>query len=253
MYRYALILAVFAGSGTVFAQAGPQRVSLSLPRESSSCALLAVLSQARIAQGGDAWDDLRTLRTQGVLRTTAMQGRFESLDDARSGRHRDRYDLGELRGENGFDGKRVWTRDPLGATRIETASAPRAAAINEAWRRSHSYWTAYRRGAMRCMGRRDEAGGTFYVIRVQPRGGSEFEMWVDRSTGLFDRIVERIGAETLTTWFSDYRDVQGLRLPFALRVANGAPQYDQLYIIERIDVDVPVDAASFAIPAKPRR
>lgn len=62
------------------------------------------------------------------------------------------------------------------------------------------------------------------------------------------RIVEPVGGETLTTFLSDYRDVRGLKLPFALRVVNGDPKYDQLYIIASVDVDVAIETASFAVP-----
>jgi hypothetical protein len=181
-----------------------------------------------------------------------LRGSFESLDDVMTGRHHDRYEMGTLHGENGFDGETAWIIDPAGEAQLVRSRRARAAAYNEAWRRSQSFWSARRAGRMRDLGVRRDAAGRYRIIEATPAQGQAFQIWVNLASGLFDRIVEPLGDELLTTYLSEYRTVQGLQLPFRLRVSNGDPKYDQLYIIEFIDVDVAVDESAFAVPAGAR-
>ena len=208
-----------------------------------------VMARAKLAQGGSHWDALRSIYTTGELQTTALHGPFRSLDDLQTGRHHDRYNLGYAKGDNGFDGVRAWSVDASGKAHETLDAEARAVVMNEAWRRSYSFWNARRPGSLAYVARRTESKCRFDVVRATPEGGRPFEIWVDVATGLFDRFVEASHGETLTTFLSDYRDVRGVKLPFALRVANGAAKYDQLYIIQDIAINVPIDASDFAMPS----
>jgi hypothetical protein len=211
-------------------------------------AVRRLMLRAKAAQGGERWDQLKSLRIEGELRTSALRGSFEAVDDALTGRHRDRYEMGVLRGENGFDGQQAWTIDPAGDAHIMRDAVSRGAAFNEAWRRSYSFWSARRAGRMRDLGERRDGSGHYRAVQATPEEGRPFEIWVNQDSGLFDRIVEPLGDEVLTTYLSEYRSVQGLQLPFKMRVSNGDPKYDQLYIIEFVDIDFAIDATTFAVP-----
>jgi hypothetical protein len=89
------------------------------------------------------------------------------------------------------------------------------------------------------------------VLRITPRDGRPFELWVDAASGLFDRVVENDGTQTLTTHMSDYREVEGLKVPFAVRTGNGTERYDQRITVDSIVFNQPVEAAAFAMPAPP--
>ena len=94
---------------------------------------------------------------------------------------------------------------------IQGADAPREAAVNEAYRRSHAYW--YRRpratAKIEYAGEAPDGARKLHVLRVVPDGGRPFDMWIDAKTFLIDRIAERNARELRTTFFSDYRPVAG--------------------------------------------
>jgi hypothetical protein len=126
--------------------------------------------------------------------------------------------------------------------------------VDEAYRRSVSYWYPGRhKAAISDSGEQKEGGRTFRVLRITPEGGRPFDLWLDAATLLADRTVERRSNELHTTHFSGYRTVEGIKLPFASLETNGEPKYDQSVVIESIEVN-PVRreslAARFAPPER---
>jgi hypothetical protein len=116
------------------------------------------------------------------------------------------------------------------------------------------------RGSTRARGRAPEiedGGGRregerrFSVVHITPRGGRPFELWIDVATGLVDRYAEKDATRLRTTFLSDYREVGGVRLPFAIRTTTGDPRYDDRKAVERVVLDEPLDDARFAPPPPP--
>src|SRR5439155_11893760 len=123
---------------------------------------------------------------------------------------------------------------------------------NEAYRRSLSYWYKDRRpGSLEYAGPKDQGGRRFEVVRITPEGGRPFDLWIDAATFLPDHVVEKMAIETRTTYLSDYRPVEGVKVPFAVRSTNGEVRYDQLITLESIELNKPVEEATFAMPAPP--
>ena len=94
------------------------------------------------------------------------------------------------------------------------------------------------------------------VDRVRVRnGGVDVTLNLDKSTGMVHSLSftgRNMEAEIgdYTVIFSDYRDVSGLRLPFAERALfNGAPDDYLTRHIEAIAVNVPLEDAIFQPPA----
>ncbi|HBL26160.1 MAG TPA: hypothetical protein DD490_04920 [Acidobacteria bacterium] len=211
-----------------------------------------VLARAKAASGGAAWDGVRTLHSKVRLETGGLSGTAESFEDVRAGYFTDAFQLGPYTGAEGFDATGSWSQDGTGDVTRSDSGDDREGSINEAYRRSYSYWYPDRRpAALTDAGTRQEGDRTFHIVRVVPAGGRPFEMWFDAATGLHDRTVEQTAKETRTTSFSDHREVAGLRLPFRLRVTNGDPQFDQLVTYELYEVNPEIDAARLTAP-KPR-
>jgi hypothetical protein len=257
------ILAVAAASAAAGAPAAPAAPaaprSATFPASASASTApafpadaAAILARAKEATGGSRWDAIRSRLTRGALHTGGLDGTVESLSDVVSGRYVDRYALGPVHGGEGFDGRTVWTQDASGQARAEEASEARTGTANEAYRRSLAFWYPQRwPAAIEVLGRRTDAGRQLDVLRISPRDGRPFELWVDAASGLFDRVIETGGTETLTTRLSDYRAVDGLKVPFAVRTGNGTERYDQRISVESVTFNTPVEAAAFAVPAPP--
>jgi hypothetical protein len=208
-----------------------------------------VLAQAKEAAGGQAWDGVRTLHIRARIATSGLAGPAESWDDVLTGRFLDTYTLGPVSGAEGYDGKTAWSQDASGQTQTNDSGDAREGMADEAYRRSRSYWYPGRRpGTVQDAGERTDGGRSFHVLTLQPTGGRPFEMWIDAATFRIDRTVEKTAGDTRTTFFSDYRKVNGLEFAFAERTTNGEAKYDQSVTLESVEVNTPLDEARFRRP-----
>jgi hypothetical protein len=212
----------------------------------------AVLAKARQASGGEAWAKLTSTHTKLKFETSGLKGVSEGWEDLRTGRSASRFTLGPATGAEGFDGKVSWNQDTSGQVLIEDSQEARETAASAAYRTSLAYYFPDRWPAeLELLPERSEGGRHFAVLRVKPKGGRAFEMWIDSATSLIDRTVEVGAIETRTVFFSDYRAVQGVRLPHTNRSTNGEEKYDQLLTVESIELNAPLTDALFASPAPP--
>jgi Aspartyl protease/PDZ domain len=231
---------------------------------SSALAVLAAASPARPADpqaalarfkevtGGARWDAVTSVHATLAVAASGMHGRTETWDDVVRPRYLTRYQLGPLRGAEGFDGRRVWTQDTSGQVRVEEGGESREASADEAYRRSLAYWYPQRwQAKVEDGGEKVEGAHRFAVVRVTPKGGRPFDMWFDVATGLLDRTVEKAAIETRTVLFSDYRAVNGLEVPHASRSTNGDEKYDQRFTLEHVAFGEPMEAARFEPPPPP--
>ena len=211
-----------------------------------------ILAKSKQAMGGDAWDAIRTTHSVGKLATGGLTGQGESWEDNIAGHYVDRYQLGPASGAEGFDGKIVWSTDTSGQPRLEGGGEERQAAADEAYRRCFAYWFPERWPAqIEYSGEKEEQGKRFYVVRITPKDGRPFDMWIDSSTYLIDHTVEKADIETRTNYFSDYRTVNGVKVAFGGRSTNGDTKYDQFTTLEKVDYNGPVQEAMFHMPAPP--
>jgi hypothetical protein len=178
-----------------------------------------ILAKAKAAAGGVACDAIHTIQLKGKLSTGGLNGTAESLQDVLTGRYIERFQLGPASGAEGFDGTMAWSQDASGQSRAEEGGDGRLGAIDEAYRCALAYWYPQRWPAqIEDAGERDENGRRFMTLRITPKGGRPFELWIDAATMLIDRTVEKAAIETRTTFMSDYRTVGGVKMPFASRL-----------------------------------
>ncbi len=208
-----------------------------------------VLALAKRSSGGSAWDGRVSVHTVTRLALGGMDGKVESWEDLRTGRVLARVELGPISQAQGFDGRVLWEQDSSKQVRVEEGADARLGAINEAYRRTMAYWFPERgKARIEDAGRKEDQGRSFAVVRITPEGGRAFEIWVDPASHLFDRVVETGGTETRTTFYSDYRRVGGVLVPFASRSTNGRTRYDQVGAVESVEFDVPLTDGMFGAP-----
>jgi len=230
----------------------PLAALLVLPAFGQMPTAAEILSKAKQAMGGEAWDRIRTTHTKGKFKAGGLMGEGESWEDALRGRFVTRYRLGPASGAEGFDGTEVWSQDSSGQPRPEGGDDARQGAIDEAYRISFAYWFPQRWAAeVEYSGQKEENGKAFQVLRITPKGGRVFELWIDAASYVFDHTLEKQAIETRTSYFSDYRTVDGVKVPFALRSTNGNTKYDQVITVDTIEFNQPVEQAQFRMPAPP--
>ena len=190
-----------------------------------------VLTKAKAAMGGAAWDKATHLAFRGKLNTSGLKGSLEELESLRDGQSRSNYDLGSAKGAQGFDGKASWSQDQTGDVRVEPVEAP----AGRNYMTLRAYWFPDRcKATISHLGLQE---GHFHVLKIKPEGADAFELWVNGQTWLLDRVVTTSGDEMGSTFFKDYRDVAGLKLPFQIHTPKTAPAQDTLIEYEIITVN----------------
>jgi predicted aspartyl protease len=216
----------------------------------------AVLARAKAASGGDLWDAARSWRGEGTFAAGGLSGEFHTVIDLGSGRSADAYTLGSVGGADGFDGVHAWGQDPGGeVAALDTPEAVRRAR-SQAWLDAHAYWFPQRiAAAIDKVESRQDQGATYAVVTATPKDGDPVGLWFDRDSGVLARVVQRQGQDTATTTFDDYREVNGLRLPFHVvtDLTDAAGRTDPRRRTEvrfaHIATNVPVATADFVMPA----
>jgi hypothetical protein len=213
----------------------------------------ALLARAHSALGGDALARVQASRAKLRVATQGLSGSGERVEDHRSGRFAERFDLRVIAFAEGFDGETPWSIEGNNPPRAERGDDRLAGARSDAYRISFSHLTGRRPGRVEALGERAEGERRFAVLRVAPAGGRAFELWLDAATALPDRTIEKTASDTITTWFSDWRRVDGVAVPFALRESNGDAKYDTTIAVDSIAFEPEPPAATFAMPAPPPR
>ncbi len=211
-----------------------------------------VLARAKQASGGAAWDGVTSIYTKAKLSAGGMTGTAESWEDTLKGRTYGTFAIGPMTGAQGFDGKVLWVQDSSKQVRIDDSDDARLGALNEAYRRTMAYWYPARGEALiEYTGKKTEGNRSFETLRITPKNVRPFDLWIDASTGLIDRVVEKSALETRTTLYSDYRPVDGVKVPFVSRSTNGQERYDQVGTVERVELNVPLKDEMFRVPPPP--
>lgn len=91
----------------------------------------------------------------------------------------------------------------------------------------------------------------FDVVKVQPEGGRDVTVYLDKVTHLPAKQEQQDGEKLLTILFSDYREVSGIRVPFQFRQTTGDPDDDVLIVLQEVKWNVPIDSKIFSRPTVP--
>ncbi|HKZ11256.1 MAG TPA: aspartyl protease family protein [Rhodanobacteraceae bacterium] len=210
-----------------------------------------VLNAYRAASGGDAWHAKAVMKTESKLTGQGLTGTDTSITDLRTGNSVERYTLGPASGAEGFDGKDAWEQGPNGEVNLQKGGDGLQLARNVAYQNANLWWRADFGGAkVEALADRPCGKSTCAALEIAPKGGLPFQAWFDRSSHLLDRTVLHIGARTTTVLLSDYRSVDGVRVPFKTVVDNGhGQQYLQTVTVTSVTFLPGQPVATYAPPA----
>lgn len=169
--------------------------------------------RARSAPGMAPPPGLRVLASAGELVAGGLQGRWQGWQDLVDGRSRSSYVLGPIEGGEGFDGEVRWSRSGDQVTAVDSDEA-RARAATDAWlgRRGWLQADGARYGAAREV---VEDGDAWIVVEATPEDGQPVRLWFD-AEGRPGRIDQGVGRDARRTQWQDWREVEGLLLPFSV-------------------------------------
>jgi hypothetical protein len=212
----------------------------------------AIIAAAKQASGGAAWDHLTTTHDHGTATAGGLSGTFQDWLDWPHMLTAGSYALGPATGKQGWDGKAAWSVDSSGQVRVERSAEAVANAVEQAYLSTYALYFPGRYPAkIDSGGTRVDAGATYQVVNITPNHANPVAVWFDATTHLPVRVVELSGAQPHSLLMSDFRVVDGVKLPFHVitRVGND-PRYDQVtQMVALTNANVP--ASTFAPPPPP--
>ncbi len=151
----------------------------------------------------------------------------------------------------GFNGAVGWEENPQAGMRDITG--PELAAM----KRDADFYVAIKLRElypkMAVKGKESVNGHDAYVVEATPPDGAAETMYFDADSGLLVRTVRETegpnGKATLDITFDDYREVDGIKLPFVLHFSLG--EFAFVIKLSEVKHNLPIDDAKFDKPASP--
>ncbi|HLX23933.1 MAG TPA: aspartyl protease family protein [Usitatibacter sp.] len=179
-----------------------------------------VFEQARGAAGGAAWEHVRSLVAEGPQESPGMKGTWREVVDFAEPRMMHRDDFGIVRYDSVWSGSTHWRQANGGGVHALDSEFGKQAARTELWLAQRRYLQADGAGAaVSAEESRKSGDAAFVAVTATPVDGQPVELWFDPATHLLARTVRRMNVDTETKQYSDYREVEGVKLPF--RIVDG--------------------------------
>jgi len=150
----------------------------------------------------------------------------------------------------GYDGKIGWFDDPtVGAGEITGQELAQTLSLSDL-HRDIKYRELYK--TLTFSGKEKVGDSDAYVIEAVPPQAKPEKLYFDISTGLLVRqdivVISPTGETSTQTFYEDYRDVGGVKMPFTVRQVSPALSF--VTRLSDIKVNVPIDDAKFAKPSR---
>lgn len=225
----------------------PEGAAATLPSAES------LLVKAVEASGGaEAVRGVRSFHSEGEISIVGQAIRGKMSLWWKDG---DFYTVQEIPGigvlQAGKQGDTLWSQDPItGLRQLEGIEAEQ-----HRWAASFllpADWKTYFTSAETLGERTLAEGQTVYDVELKSASGARMQLSFDTTSGLpleqkFEQ-VSVLGNAPLVTRLEDYRDVDGLKIPFKQVTKTSVAQAVQQ--THTLELDVEVDTSKFAIPSR---
>jgi hypothetical protein len=185
----------------------------------------------------------------GQISADGLQGEWLEVGDLAIGRFAIHADLGAYRTADIYDGRTRWRVDPSGGNHPLNSESALQGAITEAWL-ARFMWTGQHLPLSQSEPQSEIAENRRYrTVTVTPKGGEPVKLWFDERSGRLVKATRWLWFFEYSTTYDDYRDVQGLYLPFV--IVNTAAGMIERIKIEKYSFSEEAPGDSFAHPDQP--
>ncbi len=229
-------------------QAGPALAAAPTPAPPTADQILAKYIDA--SGGAAAIDKMKTLVMKGTY--TGFNGVALPYEVYQATPDKFYINVVSQQGaiERGFDGKMAWEKGPRGVNEL----------MNPVLDDLKSVFVFYRniklkeQFAQMRMGGKDKIGDReVFIVGGRTTDNKRERLFFDAESGLLLRRItyteSPIGVIPQQVDFEDYRDVEGVKLPFTVRVSSVEPGLVSTRKYTEIKLNVPVDNSKFTMPA----
>lgn len=196
--------------------------------------------------GRDRLAEIRSEHTRSAIEVGGMTGTAENWTTI-EGKARETFDLGGIyKMLTVYDGTQGWRVDHNGKLQ-EIQGVALQDRITSSYLSSYSQFFPER-----MPGSIEEAiedsSGTNWLVKISPEGGGEVAVALDKVTSLPSYYIEVEDDRLRHIYLSDWREVDGIKIPFQVRQSTGDPRYDVLISVQEVDFNPDLAAISFDKP-----
>ena len=180
-----------------------------------------ILREVRNAAGGAAWDEISILSYRAKETSSGMCGQARSVEDLKSGKIRRDSDFRIVRFLDVWDEANHWRQNMTGGVHAINSTFGQEVNGTDRWLARRGWLRPGAGGAkLGVVERRNDAGTKYDVVTFTPINGQPIEFWFDATTHFPARTVRVMPITIETTYFSDYRTVSGVKLPFRIETKD---------------------------------
>ncbi|HXC71280.1 MAG TPA: retropepsin-like aspartic protease [Pyrinomonadaceae bacterium] len=204
---------------------------------------------ARMAQALGGVERLRqvgTIYMHGKAEVAGLSGTVDEWQTSR-GQRKQIIDLGDVYKQTTiFDGTRGWAIDRNNQI-SDLAGVSLQNEILANYFATFSYLFADRMpGTVTTNG--EDPTGKYYLLRLKPNGGAEATFAIDKTSFLPFSMAIANAEGTSTIYYEDWREIDGIKLPFRYRQTEPDPTNNTLVQQQSIQLDTTIAATSFMRP-----
>ena len=205
-----------------------------------------------IAAKGGA-EKLRSVDSVRITAAATVQGTITPIviELKRPNLRRQEVTLNGQKIVQAFDGTHAWLLNPALGNEAVQMPAPQTASMKRDAEFDSPLLDYQAKGVKVALAGDDAIGGrAAYHLKVTTPDGATRDYYLDRDSWLEFRVdapIEQNGTrETLSVSMSDYRDVDGVKMPFSLKQElSGRPVADLR--VSTVELNVPLDVSEFRL------
>jgi hypothetical protein len=207
-----------------------------------------ILSKNLEAMGGrQNLEKIKTSYVEVSVTYGGLQGEVKSWSVFPNISRQD-VDFKVLKISSGCDGKIYWSKDQNGKVN-ELGELEKSPAWTENYFFNNLYFYPDKfPRELKLLGEEKDSLGEYFVLEIKPQGGDSRKLFINKKTYLIDKSMQKQDIITITTYYSDYRVVDGIKTAFTTRNSTGNPQYDSQTKVTLLKFNEPIDPSLFEMP-----
>lgn len=179
-----------------------------------------LLCEMRQAYGGDRWNNVGALQSDGREISDGLDGAWHSLEDLHGGYFISRWDNEMFSVANGIDAQGRWHQGISGMVVPNDSDEAKAVAISASWLRRFGFLIPQTHATWQLLADGQQDGRRYVRLEATPKGGRTLTLWIDPVTHRLDHVEWKESFLLWTQRYSDYRAVDGLQLPFRVTTSS---------------------------------
>ncbi|MDH4223683.1 MAG: aspartyl protease family protein [candidate division Zixibacteria bacterium] len=209
-----------------------------------------ILSQHLKALGGkENLLKIKTIYLQGKIKASGLEGEVVTYSELPDKSHQD-IDFKIMQMSSGTDGKTYWSKDQNKKVR-ELGAVEKSSAWTKNYFAGYLYFfpEKYAR-ELNYLGEGKDSLGEYHVLEIKPEGGESRKLFIHKDNFLLNRFTQKTVMGEATTYLSDYREIDGIKIPFLSQTTTGNPQYVNEIILTDVKFNQEVDPSIFNMPVE---